>query len=396
MKRLAVLGSTGSIGTATLAVAEAFPERFEIVGLAAGRNLAVLADQLRRHRPRVVSVARTEDVAAVAALAPESRVLAGNEALTEVACGAGADMVVAALVGSVGLPSTLAAVAAGIDVALANKETLVVAGELVMRTAAAAGAAILPVDSEHNAIHQALAVGPRSAVRRLLLTASGGPFRTWSAARIRTASREDALAHPTWKMGPKITVDSATMMNKGLEIIEARHLFDVPAERIDVVVHPQSLVHSLVEYVDGSLIAQLGVNDMRLPIQYALAWPERLPAPAGHLDLAAIGELRFEAPDPVRFPALDLARSALAAGGEMPAVLNAANEVAVERFLAGGCSFPAITDTIAAVLEAWAGRNRPVTALDEVLAADRAARELASARLGNAPPSRCRSEQRCW
>lgn len=393
MKRIAVLGSTGSIGTATLAVIEQFPDRFEVVGLAAGRNLELFAEQVRRHRPRLASVARHEDAAALAASLPGTRILAGREALVEVACGAGADLVVAALVGSVGLPSILAAVTAGLDVALANKETLVVAGDLVMAAAAACGATILPVDSEHNAIHQALAVGPRNAVHRLLLTASGGPFRTWSRDRINAATRADALAHPTWKMGPKITIDSATMMNKGLEIIEAHHLFALPGERIDVLVHPQSLVHSLVEYVDGSLIAQLSVNDMRLPIQYALTWPERLAAPAGRLDLAAIGELTFEPPDQVRFPALGLARAALLAGGEMPAVLNAANEVAVAHFLAGGCSFPAITDTIAAVLEKWAQHNQPVSDLAAVLAADREARALAAERLGKYHPSDHRSEQ---
>lgn len=393
MRRLAVLGSTGSIGTATLSVAEAMPDRFRVVGLAAGGNVELLRDQIARHRPRVVSVARREDADRLAGDVPAgTRVLSGADALDEVAGGSGADMLVAALVGSLGLRSTLSAIRAGVDVALANKETLVVAGELVMAEAEARRVRILPVDSEHNAIHQALAAGPREAVRRLLLTASGGPFRTWTRDRIRSATRDEALAHPTWKMGPKISVDSATMMNKGLEIIEAHHLFGVAPERIDVVVHPQSLVHSLVEYADGSLIAQLSTNDMRLPIQYALTWPERLPSAVPRLDLAAVGGLSFEPPDPDRFPALDLARRALETGGELPAVLNAANEVAVARFLDGGCAFGAIADTVAAVLDRWAGRNREATSLGQLLEADREARGLATQAVGKYGLSAGRSE----
>jgi len=394
MKRLAVLGSTGSIGTATLAVAEALPDRFRIVGLAAGGNVELLRAQVARHRPRIVSVARREDADRLAADVPAgTRVLWGGDALDEVAGGSGADMLVAALVGSLGLRSTLSAIRAGIDVALANKETLVVAGDLVMAEAEARRVRVLPVDSEHNAIHQALAAGPREAVRRLVLTASGGPFRTFSRDRIRSATREQALAHPTWKMGPKITVDSATMMNKGLEIIEAHHLFGVAPGRIDVVVHPQSLVHSLVEYADGSLIAQLSTNDMRLPIQYALTWPERLPSEVPRLDLATVGGLTFEPSDPDRFPALGLARRALETGGELPAVLNAANEVAVARFLAGDCAFGAITDAVAAVLDGWAGRNRPATSLEQLLEADREARRLATEVVGKYGFSGTRSEQ---
>jgi 1-deoxy-D-xylulose-5-phosphate reductoisomerase len=247
-----------------------------------------------------------------------------------------------------------------------------------MAEAASHGVHVVPVDSEHNAIHQALRVGPEGTVSKLILTASGGPFRTWDAERIRSATVDDALAHPTWDMGPKITIDSATMMNKGLEIIEAHHLFGVGEDRIEVVVHPQSLVHSLVEYVDGTLIAQLSVNDMRFPILYALAWPQRLPSPLPALDLARAGNLSFEAPDPERFPALTMARSALRAGGEMPAVLNAANEVAVEAFLAGGTPFSLIVDTVHATMESWQVRNRPLDSLEQVCEVDAEARRLAA------------------
>jgi 1-deoxy-D-xylulose-5-phosphate reductoisomerase len=378
VKRLAVLGSTGSIGTSTLAVVEAFPDRFEVVALAAGRNLEVLRPQIARHRPAVVSVADRTTAGDLKADFPGLRVVTGGEGLLEVACHPQADMVVAALVGFVGLAPTVAAIRAGKDIALANKETLVAAGDLVMAEAAARGVRILPVDSEHNAIHQALRVGPEDAVRRLVLTASGGPFRTWSIDRIRGATVDDALAHPTWKMGPKISVDSATLFNKGLEIIEAHHLFAVDESRIDVVVHPQSLVHSLVEYIDGTLIAQLSVNDMRFPILYALAWPERLETPLPPLDLVKAGRLDFEAPDTTRFPALDLARLALRSGGEMPAVLNAANEVAVETFLQRQCPFHAIADGVAATVEAWSGRNRPLDDLEQIFAVDREARRLAT------------------
>jgi 1-deoxy-D-xylulose-5-phosphate reductoisomerase len=287
-------------------------------------------------------------------------------------------MVVAALVGAVGLVPTMAAIRAGKSIALANKETLVVAGDLVMDAAARAGVRILPVDSEHNALHQALRVGPEGTVRRLILTASGGPFRTWAADRIRQATVSDALAHPTWKMGPKITVDSATMMNKGLEIIEAHHLFGLPEDRIEVVIHPQSLVHSMVEYIDGTVIAQLSVNDMRFPILYALTYPDRIETPLPKLDLPSLGKLEFFRPEPERYPALPLASQALEAGGSAPAVLNAANEVAVEAFLAGRIPFPAIVETTARVLARHA--PGPLGSVEEALEADdwarRAAREI--------------------
>ncbi len=374
MKRLAILGSTGSIGTSTLSVVEAFPDRFQVVALAAGKNLDTLREQLARHRPALASVAEAEAAASLAREFPGIHVVSGAEGLDEVACHPDADVTVGAIVGSAGLAPTLAAIRAGKDIALANKETLVVAGDLVMAEARRRRVRILPVDSEHNAIHQALRVGPPEAVRRLILTASGGPFRTWSRDRIRAARVEDALAHPTWRMGPKITIDSATMMNKGLEIIEAHHLFAVPEDRIAVLVHPQSLVHSLVEYIDGTLIAQLAINDMRFPILYALSFPDRLPSPYPALDLAAAGSLEFEDPDPEKFPALGLARAALRAGGEMPAVLNGANEEAVAAFLDRRIPFPAVAETVAEVLERWAPRNRPLESIEQALDADHGAR----------------------
>lgn len=387
MKRLSLLGSTGSIGTSTLSVVEAFPQRFEVVALSAGKNLERLVEQALRHRPSLVAVARHEDVKAVEQKLPGVRVTWGSEGLEEVACHHEADLVVGAVVGSVGLVPTLAAIRAGKDIALANKETLVVAGELVMAEARRHGVHLLPIDSEHNALHQALRVGPPRTARRLILTASGGPFRTWSAERIEQATVADALAHPTWKMGPKISVDSASMMNKGLEIIEAHHLFSMPAEAIDVLVHPQSLVHSLVEYVDGTLIAQLSINDMRFPILYALGWPERLPSPLGTLDLANLGNLSFEHPDPRRFPALTLARSALEEGGTFPAALNAANEEAVAAFLDERLAFGGIARVVEAVLQEWSDRS-PLIELGQALEADLEARDLARAKiekLGSAP-----------
>ena len=381
MKRLAVLGSTGSIGTATLDVASRFPERFAVVALAAGRNLAVLAEQIRAHRPGLVAVATEDDARRLAADFPGTAVLAGEAGRIAVATHTEADTVVGAFVGALGLVPTWHAVCSGRDVLLANKETLVMAGELVMAAAARHGGAILPIDSEHNALHQALRAGEHRAVRRLILTASGGPFRTTPAAALAHVTAADALAHPTWRMGAKITVDSATLMNKGLEVIEAHHLFAMPEERIAVVVHPESRVHSLVEFVDGTLIAQLAVNDMRFPILYAMAYPERLPSPFGFLDLVAVGALHFEAADETRFPCLALARAALAAGGSAPAVLNAANEVAVEAFLAGRLSFPGIAAVVADALDREQRGVTAVRTLDDVLAADARGRDWATGAL---------------
>lgn len=395
MKNIAILGSTGSVGTSTLNVVEAHPEHFQVVALAAGRNLDVLRPQIKAHQPEVVGVARPEDARTLASEFSNIRFVSGSEGLEEVACCEEAEMVVAALVGSVGLAPTLAAVRAGKDVALANKETLVVAGSLVMDEVRRAGVELLPVDSEHNAIHQALRVGPEGSAIRLVLTASGGPFRSWSAEEMARATIDDALDHPTWRMGPKISIDSATMMNKGLEIIEAHHLFGFPEERIDVAVHPQSLIHSLVEYVDGTTIAQLSVNDMRHPILYALSWPDRQANRLPRLDLVNAPALTFEAPDEVRFPALGLARSALRAGGEMPAVLNAANEVAVAAFLEGRCALPAVAATVADTLEGWNMNNRPLEDLEQALAADREAREIARTKIRKYLVNGAGSEIRC-
>jgi 1-deoxy-D-xylulose-5-phosphate reductoisomerase len=366
MKRLAVLGSTGSVGEQALEVAAAFPDRFAVTALAAGRRVEKLSAQVRRFRPALVSVADADAAAALRSeLGAETpRIETGPAGLEAVAI-ADADVVLSALVGAVGLAPTLAAIRAGRDVALANKEVMVMAGALVLREVRAHGVRLLPVDSEHSAIFQALAGQRPEDLRRILLTASGGPFRQWTADRIARATVEEALAHPNWSMGPKITIDSATLMNKGLEVIEARWLFDVPPDRIDVVVHPQSVVHSLIELVDGSVLAQLGVPDMRVPIEVALAWPERLPLldapslvrPLSALDLAATGRLDFEAPDRKRFPCLDLAFAALRGDEAAPAVLNAANEVAVARFLAREAPFPAIASIDAAVLDAHFGRT---------------------------------------
>jgi 1-deoxy-D-xylulose-5-phosphate reductoisomerase len=386
-KRLSILGSTGSVGQQTLAVAGGFPERYRVVALAAGRNLAKLAEQVLRFRPELVAVAEPDGARELRArLGREApRVACGPEGLLEVAAHP-ADLVLSALVGGLGLEPTLAAIRAGRDVALANKEVLVMAGALVLREARARGTRLLPVDSEHSAIFQALAGQRREHVARLVLTASGGPFRTWSEAEIARASVEQALRHPNWQMGPKITIDSATLMNKGLEVIEARWLFDVPPERVDVVVHPQSIVHSLVEFVDGSVLAQLGLPDMRVPIAVALAHPERLPLELPRLDLAAIGELRFEVPDRKRFPCLDLAYAALAASEAAPAVLNAANEVAVAAFLAGRIPFPAIAAANAAALAAHAARGGAgeLRELGDVREADGFGRERALAWLASA------------
>jgi 1-deoxy-D-xylulose-5-phosphate reductoisomerase len=381
VKRLALLGSTGSIGEQTLDVAGRFPDRYRVTGLAAGRQVEKLAEQVRRFRPDVVSVADDEGARELRerlAGDPAPEIHVGDAGLSAVAT-CDADLVVSALVGAVGLDPTLAAIEAGRDVALANKEVLVMAGALVLRAVRARGVALLPVDSEHNAIFQALAGQRLEDVERIILTASGGPFRTWPAERIARARVEDALEHPNWDMGPKITVDSATLMNKGLEVIEARWLFEVSPEQVDVVVHPQSIVHSLVEFADGSVLAQLGLPDMRVPIAVALAHPERLPLPLERLDLPALARLDFEEPDRARFPCLDLAFEALRGGEDAPAVLNAANEVSVAAFLAGEIPFPAIAAVNADVLSSHLARNGggAMNELDDARAADAWARTRA-------------------
>jgi 1-deoxy-D-xylulose-5-phosphate reductoisomerase len=368
MRRLAILGSTGSIGVQALDVVGRFPGRFEVVALAAGRNVERLAAQAHRFRPRVVAAADARAAEALRALVPPgTEVLAGDEGVVRAAVLPDVDFVLAAISGGAGLRSTAAAVEAGKDVGLANKESLVLAGELVMRLAAERGCAILPVDSEHSAIHQSLIGHNRSEVRRLLLTASGGPLRGVPAAELPEVTPERALKHPNWSMGDKITIDSATLMNKGLEVIEARWLFGVEPRRIDIVVHPESIVHSMVEYIDGSMVAQLGVSDMRGPISYALGHPERLPLDLAPLDLARLGRLTFEQPDPARFPAYTLAYRALELGGTAPAVLSGADEAAVEAFLGRRCRFTDIAELCAGVLEAHA--VEPLRSVEQALAA---------------------------
>ena len=354
VKRLAILGSTGSIGTSALDVVTAHADRLSIVGLAAGRSAAALGAQLARYQPSIAAIVRDEDVALVRAAAggAKTRIVSGPHGLTEVATHPDVDMVLCASSGTAALEAVLAAIDAGKAIALANKEMLVMAGEMVMRAAQERGVAVLPVDSEHNAVHQCVHGRAASEIKRIILTASGGPFRTWSTSALDRARPEDALRHPTWQMGRKITIDSATLMNKGLEVIEAHWLFGVPADRIAVVVHPQSIVHSMVELTDGSTIAQLGVTDMRLPIQYAFSYPERWQTPLPALDLARAGTLEFMAPDVERFPCLALAYRALRQGGTAMVALNAANEIAVDAFLAGRLAFPAIARIIDATLTA--------------------------------------------
>jgi len=373
--RVAVLGSTGSIGTNTLDVIAASAGRLEPWLLAAWRSVDTLLEQARRFRPAWVAVgdpAAAERIGA-AALPTGTRLAVGAEALADLVADPAVDRVVSAIVGAAGLHSTWAALEAGKTVALANKETLVMAGPLAMRLAARTGGAIVPVDSEHSAILQALSCGTAGEVARIVLTASGGPFRTRSLESLATVTPAEALRHPTWSMGPKITVDSATMMNKALELVEARWLFGVSAEKLAVVVHPQSVVHSLVEFVDGSVVAQLSPPDMRLPIQYALSHPRRLPGPARRLDFTQAFALDFEPPDEDRFPALRLGREAAARGGTAGAVLNAANEEAVARFLAGSLRFTDVAEVCGRVLEAHPFEADPT--LDEVLRLDAWARE---------------------
>jgi 1-deoxy-D-xylulose-5-phosphate reductoisomerase len=380
-RKVSVLGSTGSIGVSTLDLFEQAGLEVEVAALAAGRNVERLAEQARRWRPRL-AVIRDESQL------PELRdrlagtgveAAAGATAVTE-AADAGADWVMSAIVGFAGLEPTLAAAKAGATIALANKESLICAGPALLSAARDAGGSVIPVDSEHSAIFQVLDPANARHVSRLILTASGGPFRAWSREQMAHATPEQALAHPNWSMGAKISVDSATMMNKGLEVIEAAYLFAMPAERVDVLIHPQSIVHSLVEYQDGSTLAQLGPPDMRAPIACAYAWPDRLPWPAQRLDLARAGQLTFEDPDLERFPALRIAKDALSAGGRAPAVMNAADEVAVAAFLDRKIGFLDIARVVAETLERMAGANLGPAlndALEEARATDAAARRVA-------------------
>jgi len=393
MKRLTILGATGSIGESTLDVVARHPDRYRVFALTAHRNHARLFEQCQRFSPRYAVL---EDAGAADALQRElarhgspTRVLSGSEAMAQVASCDGVDMVMAAIVGAAGLASTLAAARAGKTLLLANKEAIVMAGPVFLAAARAGGATVLPIDSEHNAVFQCLpgrnAPGAGQAgVRRIVLTASGGPFRGLSLAQMAGVTPEQACAHPNWRMGRKISVDSATMMNKGLELIEAHFLFDMPPDRLDVLVHPQSIVHSLVEYVDGSVLAQLGNPDMRTPIAHAMAYPERIDSGVAMLDLASHGRLDFERPDPARFPCLRLAREALEHGEAAPCVLNAANEVAVQSFLDGELRFTDIARVAEQVL-AELGARRPPANTDEVLALDAAARDSARLQLSRCP-----------
>ena len=374
MKRLAILGSTGSIGQSALAVVDAHPDRLQVVGLAAGENADLLAAQIAKYRPRAVALASGDAVDRLKHLGVTADIAGvGRDGLVAVASRPDVDIVLCASSGTDGLEAVLAAIAHGKNIALANKEVLVMAGGIVTEAAAQSGVAILPVDSEHNAVHQCLHGRPRSEVRRLILTASGGPFRGYTASQLEGVAAVDALKHPTWRMGRKITIDSATLMNKGLEVIEAHWLFGIAGDQIDVLVHPQSVVHSLVELIDGSMIAQLGVTDMRLPIQYAFSYPDRWGAPPPSLDLARVARLDFEVPDRAAFPCLRLAYRALEAGTSVPVVLNAANEVAVGLFLEGRIGFAAIAQLIEQALDAHVPAD--VATLAGVRAVDLRARE---------------------
>ena len=375
MKHLALLGSTGSIGVSTLDVIRRFPDRFKVVGLAAGRNISLLAVQVLEFSPELISIQDEADVPRLKAMLSVSswrgEIACGKLGVSAVAAMPAADVTVVAMVGAAGLPPTMTAIAAGKHIALANKETLVMAGPLVMAETAARGLSLLPIDSEHSAIFQALQAGRRVEAAKIILTASGGPFFGRTADSLKAVTVKDALRHPRWRMGKKISIDSATLMNKALEIIEAHWLFAMPPRDIDVLVHPQSVVHSLVEFHDGSVIAQLGEADMRVPIAYALSYPERLPLDLPRLSLKEWSRLEFFPPDAESFPAISLAYAALDAGGAASATLNAANEVAVEAFLKGRIAFPAISQV---VTEALQYQNVATDSCEAVLAADQSAR----------------------
>ncbi len=380
LKRITILGATGSIGASTVDLIKREPDLYRVVAVTARRNAGLLARVAREVGAQLAVVADPAAYRELKDVLAGSNIetAAGEEALLE-AAQRPADWVMAAISGAIGLKPTLAAIECGATVALANKECLVCAGSLFMRKAASAGATVLPVDSEHNAIFQALGAGPREDVKRIVLTASGGPFRTWTLDQIKHATPEQALRHPNWSMGPRITVDSATMMNKGLELIEAQHLFGLKPDEIDVLVHPQSVVHGLVEFRDGSVVAQLGSPDMRIPIAHCLAWPHRIDTPSARLNLVRVRELSFEAPDPVRFPAVALARRVMEIGGAAPAVMNAADEIAVGEFIAGRIAFPAIVGLVEATLAAASTRGllAEPTGIDAAIAVDHIARSLA-------------------
>ena len=377
-KKLSILGSTGSIGVSALDVIEKHGNRFDLVGISAFNNSELLRAQIRKYRPKIACIIDEESAGALKrdSALKNTSIVSGVAGLIEVATADDVDMVVSAIVGSAGLVPTFAAVEAGKDIALANKETLVAAGNIIMREAAENGCSLLPIDSEHSAIFQSLAGHRNKDVKRLILTASGGPFLKKGTDELKRVKAEDALNHPTWDMGSKITIDSATLMNKGLEVIEARWLFDFPPDSIDVIIHPQSIVHSMVEYIDGSVIAQMGLPDMRGPIAYALSYPERLNPGTGSLNLEEISGLTFEAPDTERFPALSLCYKALGKGGTTPAAVSAANEIAVDAFLKDEIGFNHIPEILNLVLDSHTVKV-PET-IEEVLKADLWAREKAA------------------
>jgi 1-deoxy-D-xylulose-5-phosphate reductoisomerase len=413
VKAIAVLGSTGSIGTQTLEIAEEFPDRFQVVALTAGRNLDLLVEQIIRHQPEVVALAEADRVAELASrlagLEPARRptrlpeLVGGSDGLCAAAAWSSADLVVTGIVGCAGLLPTLAAIRAGKDLALANKETLIAAGPVVLPELQRSGSRLLPADSEHSALFQCLqgtpwadsarlSTGvPTPGLRRIQLTASGGAFRDWPAADLAKATVADATSHPNWSMGRKITVDSATLMNKGLEVIEAHYLFGLDYDHIEIVIHPQSIIHSMVELADSSVLAQLGWPDMKLPLLYCLSWPERLETPWRRLDLTAVGQLTFRAPDREKYPCMALAYAAGRAGGTMPAVLNAANEQAVALFLEEAIPFLAIPELIERVCDRHRADHHGTPSLDDVLAVDgwarQATREAAIALRGQPAPA---------
>jgi len=384
MKRISLLGATGSIGVNVLEVVRKFPEQYQIVAMAAGTNVDLLAAQVQEIQPELISVLNEERVAALRKLLPEkfhNRIVFGTEGNKQVAAFPSADITISAIVGAAGLLPTLAAIEAGKDVGLANKETLVMAGKIVMTKVRENCVQLLPVDSEHSAIFQALEGGQKKDLNKIILTASGGPFLGKKLSELLHVTKEQALNHPNWEMGRKISIDSATLMNKGLEVIEARWLFDVTADEIEVVVHPQSIVHSLVEYQDGSVLAQLGIPDMRIPIAYALSYPDRLPLELQPLQLSQCANLEFLEPDYVCFPALKLAFNALRQGGVMPAVLNAANEVAVDAFLDSRLRFPEIAETVARTMDIV--KQGSEDSIEDILLADGAARREAQKLIEN-------------
>lgn len=375
MKNIVILGSTGSIGTQTLEVVERFPEQFRVLALTAGSNIELLEEQSKKFQPELIVVKNEEDAKKLASKGIAQEILFGMDGLKVAATHSQAEMVVVSLVGSVGVLPTLYALEAGKQIALANKETLVAAGEIVMAKAKEKKIKIIPIDSEHSAIFQALQAGQRKELQKIIITASGGPFRQFTLEEMQNVTPQQALKHPNWAMGGKITIDSATLMNKGFEVIEAKWLFHMPLDKIEVVVHPQSIIHSLVEFCDTSVLAQLGLPDMKVPIQYALTYPERMPNQLPSLDLAKIGQITFEEPDLERFPCLKYAYEALKIGGTMPTVLNAANEIAVYSFLRGELNFGSIPKLLEKVMEQHQVITQPV--IGDILEVDNWARKIA-------------------